>query len=292
MSMRLRSPIAWVGGKGLMVGKLLKLMPPHRHYVEVFGGGASLLFAKKPAGGIEVYNDLDEGLVHFFRMLRDPKLFWEFYVKAISTPYSRLEYIISRAEWEGETDPIERAYKWFITARMSFGGIFGASWGYSRSAVSRGMAADCSKWLSILEMLPYLHARFMRVQVECRDWKIVLKAYDAPGTLIYIDPPYLPSTLRDKKTYKHMLTEEDHVELVEAVLNAPQMILLSGYPHCLYDGLETAGWIKESFQVCCSSMGHTRFNKILGDGSGRDKQPRTECTWINYDIKTGKLLSD
>lgn len=92
--MRLRSPITWVGGKGLMVGKLLKLLPPHRHYVEVFGGGASLLSAKGPAGGVEVYNDIDAGLVHFFRTLRDPKLFWEFYVKAISTPYSRLEHNI------------------------------------------------------------------------------------------------------------------------------------------------------------------------------------------------------
>lgn len=38
-------------------------MPEHKIYVEVFCGGASLLFAKEPVGA-EVYNDVDEGLFY------------------------------------------------------------------------------------------------------------------------------------------------------------------------------------------------------------------------------------
>jgi len=64
----MRSPINWVGGKGNMVAKLLKYIPPHYVYVEVFGGGASLLFAKKPSP-VEVYNDIDVNLVNFFRYI-------------------------------------------------------------------------------------------------------------------------------------------------------------------------------------------------------------------------------
>ena len=48
----LRSPIKWFGGKGKFVSKLLPLMPPHLSYVEVFGGGASLLFAKEPSKAV------------------------------------------------------------------------------------------------------------------------------------------------------------------------------------------------------------------------------------------------
>jgi len=70
---RLRSPMWWFGGKGKMVKKLLPLIPQHKIYVEVFGGGASLLFAKEPSP-VEVYNDLNSDLVNFFRVLRDPKL--------------------------------------------------------------------------------------------------------------------------------------------------------------------------------------------------------------------------
>ena len=39
-------------------------------YVEVFGGGASVLLSK-PSATLDVYNDLDQGLVNFFKCLRD-----------------------------------------------------------------------------------------------------------------------------------------------------------------------------------------------------------------------------
>ena len=93
--MELRSPVRWYGGKGNMVKKLLKLIPEHKIYVEVFGGGASLLFAKEPSP-IEIYNDIDEGLVNFFRVLRDPEKFGKFYAKAVLTPYSRAEFYYCR----------------------------------------------------------------------------------------------------------------------------------------------------------------------------------------------------
>jgi DNA adenine methylase len=50
-----------------MVSKLLPYIPEHQIYCEVFGGGASLLFVKKPAE-IEIYNDLDSNLVNLFRV--------------------------------------------------------------------------------------------------------------------------------------------------------------------------------------------------------------------------------
>ena len=120
----LRTPIWWFGGKGNMVAKLLKLVPPHRGYVEPFGGGASLLLAKAPAR-VETYNDLDSALVGFFKVLADPRLFKRFYRRVQATPYSRELYNQYREEWQAEEDPVIRAYKWFVVARMSFGGIFG-----------------------------------------------------------------------------------------------------------------------------------------------------------------------
>lgn len=62
----MRSPIRWYGGKGHHVKKFLPLMNySHETYVEVFGGGVSILFAKTPSK-CEVYNDIDEDLVNFF----------------------------------------------------------------------------------------------------------------------------------------------------------------------------------------------------------------------------------
>ena len=44
---------------------IMPLIPPHRLYTEAFCGGASVLFAKRPAE-CEVINDLNRGLVNFY----------------------------------------------------------------------------------------------------------------------------------------------------------------------------------------------------------------------------------
>jgi len=63
-----------------MVNKLLPLIPKHHTYVEVFGGAANLLLAKEPSA-VEVYNDIDSGLVNFFRVIRDKDKFKRFMSK-------------------------------------------------------------------------------------------------------------------------------------------------------------------------------------------------------------------
>lgn len=93
------SPITWFGGKGMMASKILPYFPEHHTYAEPFGGGASMLFAKPPSP-VEVYNDMDSGLVNFFRVLRDPEAFERFHHLAALTPYSREEYCHCRSTWE------------------------------------------------------------------------------------------------------------------------------------------------------------------------------------------------
>ena len=119
----MRSPIKWFGGKGGFVQNILPLVPKHKIYVEVFGGGASLLFAKTPAP-VEVYNDVDSGLVGFFRVLRDKEKAAELWRVACLSPYSREEYGFCRETWEECKDEVERARRWFVVVRQSFGGLF------------------------------------------------------------------------------------------------------------------------------------------------------------------------
>ena len=91
MSAGLRSPTYWTGGKARLVHRLLPLLPQHEAFCELFGGSGALLFSKRPVA-VEVYNDLDAGLVGFFRVLRDPAQFDFFSHKVQLTPYSRQEY--------------------------------------------------------------------------------------------------------------------------------------------------------------------------------------------------------
>lgn len=279
----MRSPIGWFGGKGKMIKKLLPLIPEHHIYVEVFGGAASLLFAKKPSN-VEVYNDIDQDLVHFFRVLRDEEKFHQFAKKANLTLYSRAEYTFCHNTWQDAEDEVERAYRWWVVARQSFAGQFGSSWGYSVTESRCGMSKDVSGFLSAVELLPQAHNRIRRVQIECDDFRKVISTYDTPKTFFYLDPPYLPAT-RQAGGYQYEMDRNDHYELVELCLQAKGNILLSGYASEIYEPLEAAGWQRRDFQTVCHAAGHTRGTGILGEGSARRMQPRTETVWIsvNYD---------
>lgn len=65
----MKSPIKWFGGKGGQPLHLLPLIPPHKVYVEALAGGASLFFAKAPAG-IEVITDL---VYDIFNLISTPR---------------------------------------------------------------------------------------------------------------------------------------------------------------------------------------------------------------------------
>lgn len=273
-----------------MIAKILPLFPPHRIYVEPFGGGASLLMAKQPAP-VEVYNDIDSGLVNLFRVLRDETKFERFQRLVELTPYSREEYNDSRTWWRehGEDeDDVERAYRFFVVARGSFSGYFAQSWSYVFSLSTRGMAFTCSRWLSTIEGLPAVHERLMRVQIEHNDFRTILTAYDSPETLFYCDPPYVPAT-RKAGRYLHEMTESDHEEFVQRLLKLKGMVVLSGYNHGIYSPLDAAGWQRIDFETACYAAARTRGTGILGEGAARSKQPRVESVWLSPNCGQPKL---
>jgi DNA adenine methylase len=287
---KLRSPIHWFGGKGNMVGKLLKLVPKHHTYVEVFGGGAQLLFAKSPSP-VEVYNDVASDLVNFFRVLRDPEKFQRFHRLVSLTPYSREEYYFCRDTWEQCEDDVERAYRWFVVARMSFSGTFGASWSFSLNTSSRGMSESCSAWLSAIEILPQIHARIMRVQIEHKDFRELIPLYDTPKTLFYMDPPYIPETRRSGG-YRYEMSIDDHKELVDIILKLKGMVMLSGYRHLIYEPLERSGWARYDYETVCHATAKTRATGILGEGSAKRMQRRVESVWLSPNCQKQPSLVD
>jgi DNA adenine methylase len=67
--MSVPSPLNYFGSKSRLAPRIVKHFPPHRTYVESFGGSAAVLLAKEPAK-VEVYNDLDRGLVNLFQVRR------------------------------------------------------------------------------------------------------------------------------------------------------------------------------------------------------------------------------
>lgn len=83
-------------------------------------------------------------------------------------------------------------------------------------------------------------------------------------TLIYADPPYLPSTRKRSRVYRFDYTTEDHERLIDCLLQKRCMVMISGYESDLYSSLLSA-WKKVSF----TAKTHSGM--------------RRECVWLNYE---------
>jgi len=86
-----RPVVRWHGGKWLRAPWIITHFPPHRVYVEPFGGGGSVLL-RKPRAYAEVYNDLDNEVVDLFRVLRDRELATRLIELLRLTPFARAEF--------------------------------------------------------------------------------------------------------------------------------------------------------------------------------------------------------
>lgn len=265
----LKSPTRWYGSKYKMASKLKALMPEHENYVEVFAGGASLLFAREPKG-LEALNDLDSGIVNFYRVLRDPEKFKAFQQKVELTPYSAEEFRYCKETWRDCGDDVERAYRWYIVNRMCFGGVMSGGFGRSKKSGRKGMGANVSSFLNTIDALPQIHDRLRGVQVEHSDFRDVINIYDRPETLFYLDPPYVKSTRKSKEVYDHEMSDSDHEDLVDILLGIKGTAMLSGYNNPIYKTLEFAGWKRHDFDARC----------CVSNSAQSDDKKRTESVWV------------
>jgi DNA adenine methylase len=264
-----------------MVTKLLKLVPPGgKPYVEPYCGAASLFFARDPAP-VEVLNDLDGEIVNLFRCLQDKRTFEELRHRLTWTLYARAEF--ARALEVGETaDKVERAWATFVKHNMGISGIAETVGRWSRTFVSaRGMAMTTSKWLMRLSLLDAWRLRLMRAQIDNRDALEVIRYWDSPDTVFYLDPPYHLDTRKGGRGYKVDQDGSHHEMLVETVLNCKGAVVLSGYEHEVYDALTKAGWEQIGFKTVCFAASRNRNSGLQGVGAASAKVPRVEVVWRN-----------
>lgn len=264
-----RPALRYHGGKWRNAEWIMSFFPPHQCYVEPFGGAAGVLL-QKPRSYAEVYNDLDGDIVNFFRVLRNPTL-RECLINALYlTPYSRDEFSLA---YEDTADPVEMARRTAIRAEMGFGsgGATKGATGF-RTDTQRDYALPAHIWQRIPENMRPIGKRFSGVLIENRPALEVLKKHDTPETLHYVDPPYMHETrVMGSRVYRHEMSQDDHEELLQLLLQLEGFVVLSGYENELYSGALN-GW---------------EIHKIASRiSAGRGTAIRTECVWLNPACQT------
>lgn len=245
-----------------MTSQIIRLIPPHVTYVEVFGGGASVLLAKGPSV-VEVYNDIGT-VANWFQVLRDQGP--ELYRRLSLTPYSRQEYEHCATHWRDEMlsgDPVEWARMWYVTILQGFTHTeVDISW-LVRKEVNGGQAL-----INHIENLPIVAQRFRRVHIENKDFASLIPLYDGPGTFFYVDPPYIHDSRKKTDAYLHEMNEERHVELLSMLQSVDGQWMISGYDNELYNDM----------LVGVKRIEQTRKNTI--HNSNQQRSTRTEVLWI------------
>ena len=237
MSKPMRPALRYYGGKWRTAPWILSHFPPHKCYVEPFGGAASVLIQKERSQ-IEVYNDINSDVVSYFRVLREQP---EALSRAIHlTPYAREEYDLATSG-EDVADPIERARRFLVWSWQSqyFKMRSKSGWrAINNDLRSQSPAAD---WAN-MNHLNAVAERFRKVQIEHGPAIDVIKRYDSPETLFYVDPPYVLDTRVDRSAYVHEMSDSDHAALAEALHAAKGSVVLSGYRSDLYEALYSDWW--------------------------------------------------
>jgi DNA adenine methylase len=118
--------------------------------------------------------------------------------------------------------------------------------------------------------LEAVHDRLRDVKVLNRPALEVIRSEDTSATAFYLDPPYLHETRTATQVYGAFeMTEADHRELLDTLLQCRGKVMLSGYPSTLYD-TALAGWSRHNFDLPNNAAG--------GKAKGRE----TEVLWCNF----------
>jgi DNA adenine methylase len=154
---------------------------------------------------------------------------------------------------------VERAGHFFITIRQSYAGCR-TNW----SSAGKVGKAKSTPYRHAIDRLPEVHERLRNVHIEHKDAIECIKQYAVQNSLTYCDPPYVLGTRVALDAYKHEYTDEQHGQLVEALLTVPGHKILSGYESSIYQPLLDAGWTlqKKDF-VCYTSPSRKKRTECL-----------------------------
>lgn len=274
MASAIPQPLKIHGGKNYLAEWIISLMRPHEHYFEGFFGGGAVLLRKNPDNVNEVVCDRNGDLTNFWRVLREPDLFYQLRLSLEFTPFSELEWqaanrILATKNLDAR---VRRAWAFFVRARQSMSGRQDSFAPVSVKRLRRRMNEQVSAWLTAIEGLPAVHARLMRVFIHdpSKAQRLILK-YDQPGWVQYLDPPYHPETREknSKAVYEFEMTAEEHEDLLKILQDVRHaQVLLSGYRHPLYDDmLLPKGWKRHEMAIDNKSS------------KKKEKETKIECVW-------------
>jgi DNA adenine methylase len=269
----MKTPITYYGGKQLMLNDILPLIEvKHNVYTEVFFGGGSVFFAKRPSL-TETINDNNGMVVNFY--------------ECIKLHYHQLKPLIEaslvcREQWRRATDiyknpasadKIQRAWAFWFAANFSFA-----------SKPTGGLKYSNYQYFSVPKLMSrkkkdfndMLLQRIENTVIENKQAVDILKSRNTKDALHYIDPPY-PGT--DQGHYAGYSMDE-FIQLLDMCSKLKGKFVLSSYRYpALEEFAKAQGW----HQIEIKKRG------LAGNGMHKKTTTRIEVLTMNYTPSAERL---
>lgn len=221
---KLKFPLVRVGGKRKIADEIVSLMPAHKRFVDVFGGGLAILYSKEPSKDIiEIVNDKDSEIVNLYEVIKTRTFELR---EALSSLLSSRK-VFTDLKKSRSTDEIERAVRLIYLSRHTLYEDYKT--GYAGS-VNKDRARYYRR---IEDEVLWIADRLKFVNIECMDYKDILRKYDSNDTLFYCDAPYYVRNIQNN--YDTEFKRRDGWELSQRLHDIKGMAMVSHYQTRLYD---------------------------------------------------------
>ena len=143
--------------------------------------------------------------------------------------------------------------------------------GWKNDVQGRERAYAAKDWCGIPERIIEAAERLRGVQIECMPAVALIRRFNHKNVLIYADPPYVLET-RHGKQYRCEMSDQDHGELLDVLLDHKGPVLISGYDNSLYQD-RLRHWHREE----AVSYSQTAAR-------------RTEVIWMNFEPESQQVM--
>lgn len=238
----------------------------HEEFREPFAGGISVFLDKELAPKMNWINDIDKGLITFFRVIQNAKTRKELF-EMLKDEVATKERHAEIRDMVVKT-PIEIAFKYFYLNRTSFSGIMrNPRWGYAL-----GSSVTPDRWTDIIKPVADKLAN-KKVKITNLDFGEVISARSKNNVLMYIDPPYF---IASKDIYRNGFRLEDHLRLCKLLKKTKFKFILS---------YEDSKEIREMYDW--ANINIIKFRYFLSEAR---RQQAHELIITNFDITLKKFL--
>lgn len=184
----MKAPFARQGGKQETLEQIIKLIPPHNTYCELFAGSA-ILFFNLPKAKFSVLNDLDHDVYERLKLLQKAPL---------NSMYASLDTLQELKNFYNlkHTTIADKIIYHRIKANNGFN---------VNPVVTDKHIYKNRNPHNITKNLEYYKEMLKGVKITNKDYLELINKYDKEDTFFFLDPPYenTPSTFYDKTEFDY-----------------------------------------------------------------------------------------